>query len=383
MSKAIGVLETRGMASLLNATDAMLKVSDVRVAGRHGIGSGWVTVVIEGSVADVHAAIAVGRVEAQRYGELIGAEVIARPDARAQEAMPHGAAIGGAVSSDGRALGLVETQGLSPLIAAADAMVKAADVDLCGWAFIGGALCHAVVRGDVAAVQTAVASGRRAAEGVGATYATLVLPQPVAGLAPLLPALPSGDVGAGGALGVVETIGYATVVAVGDAMVKAADVQVRRLSIGSGGRIAALAVGSLDAVQAAVGAGMQEARAVGELDGSTLVSRPDGATMACFASSVEGPRRAAARRALGLIETRSTVALVRAVDQMLKAADVEYEGSFKVGYFLTASVVRGDVGAVRVAIDVGAQEAAKHGELVSALVIPQLYGDVELRLPHQ
>ena len=71
MSSAIGVLETRGMASLVNAADAMLKVSDVEVTGRHGIGSGWVTVVIEGSVADVQTAIAVGEIEAQRYGELI------------------------------------------------------------------------------------------------------------------------------------------------------------------------------------------------------------------------------------------------------------------------------------------------------------------------
>ena len=130
MSSAIGVLETRGMASLVSAADAMLKVSDVEVVGRHGIGSGWVTAIIEGSVADVQTAIAVGEVEAQRYGELISSETIARPDERTQAAMPHG------ISpmdqpGDQRALGIVETQGLAPLIAGADAMVKAAAVDLC------------------------------------------------------------------------------------------------------------------------------------------------------------------------------------------------------------------------------------------------------------
>ena len=88
------------------------------------------------------------------------------------------------------------------------------------------------------------------------------------------------------------------------------------------------------------------------------------------------------RRAMGLIETRSTVALVRAVDQMLKSANVEYEGSYKVGYYLTATIIRGDVGAVRVAIDAGRQEAVKHGELVSAYVIPQLYGGIDGCLPH-
>ncbi len=382
MPKAIGVLETRGMASLLSATDAMLKVSDVAVVGRHGIGSGWVTVVIEGSVADVQTAIETGTVEAQRYGELIGAETIARPESRGQNAMPHGSSVPQS-AADVRALGIVETQGLAPLIAAADAMVKAAAVELCGWAFIGGALCHAVVRGDVAAVQAAVAAGRRAAEAVGSVYATLVLPQPISGLVSMLPIQPDQQVSARGALGVVETIGYATVVAASDAMVKAADVEIQRLSIGSGGRIAALAVGSLDDVQAAVSAGKAVAQAVGELDGATLLSRPDAMTMSCFAGVVAGVRGEETRQALGLIETRSTVALVRAVDQMLKAADVAYEGSYKVGYFLTASAVRGDVGAVRVAIEAGAQEAAKHGELVTAHVIPQLYGDVELRLPHQ
>lgn len=382
MPKAIGVLETRGMASLLSATDAMLKVSDVAVVGRHGIGSGWVTVVIEGSVADVQTAIETGTVEAQRYGELIGAETIARPESRGQNAMPHGSSVAQS-AADVRALGIVETQGLAPLIAAADAMVKAAAVELCGWAFIGGALCHAVVRGDVAAVQAAVAAGRRAAEAVGSVYATLVLPQPISGLVSMLPIQPDQQVSARGALGVVETIGYATVVAASDAMVKAADVEIQRLSIGSGGRIAALAVGSLDDVQAAVSAGKAVAQTVGELDGATLLSRPDTMTMSCFAGVVAGVRGEETRQALGLIETRSTVALVRAVDQMLKAADVAYEGSYKVGYFLTASAVRGDVGAVRVAIEAGAQEAAKHGELVTAYVIPQLYGDVELRLPHQ
>ncbi|MBJ66593.1 MAG: hypothetical protein CME28_01110 [Gemmatimonadetes bacterium] len=381
MSSAIGVLETCGMASLVNAADAMLKVSDVKVTGRHGIGSGWVTVVIEGSVADVQTAIAVGEIEAQRYGELISSEIIARPDERAQAAMPHGIDEIDQ-SDDQRALGLIETQGMAPIIAGADAMVKAAAVDLCGWAFIGGALCHAVVRGDVAAVYTAVEAGRRAATDAGKVYATLVLPQPIAGVAPLLPCLLEDRARSGGALGVVETIGYTTVVAVSDAMVKAADVEVERLSIGSGGRIAVLAVGGLDDVQAAVAAGREEATAVGELDGLALLSRPDAMTMRCFAGAFDGPRVSTVRRALGLIETRSTVGLVSAVDQMLKAADVEYEGSYKVGYFLTASAIRGDVGAVRVAIEAGAQEAQAHGELVSAHVIPQLYGDVERRLLH-
>ena len=378
---AIGILETRGMASLMRATDAMLKSAEVRICGRHGIGSGWLTVVIAGQVAAVQTAIGIGEVEANRAGELISSRVVPRPEALALDAMPHGGGLG-AGQIGPRAIGLLETRGLTPLIVGADAMVKSANVELGGWAFIGGALCHAPVFGDVAAVQTAVEAGRRASERVGSVYATLVLPQPIGGLGPLLPVAPAAEPRSIGAMGLLETIGYATVVSGADAMVKAADVQIERLNIGSGGRITALATGHLDDVQAAVAAGVDSIEAADHLDAAAVVSRPDPELVACFAGAIEGARQGAPRRAMGLLETRSTVALVRAVDQMLKAANVEYEGSYKVGYYLTASIVRGDVGAVRVAIDAGRQEAVKYGELVSACVIPQLYGGVEGCLPH-
>ncbi len=379
-SGAIGILETRGMASLMASTDAMLKAAEVQLCGRHGIGSGWLTAVIAGQVADVEAAIRVGEVEANRTGELIGAQVVPRPDTRATDAMPHAAGLG-AEQVQPRAIGLLETQGLTPLVAGADAMLKAAQVELGGWAFIGGALCHAPIFGDVAAVQTALEVGRQAAERIGTVYATLVLPQPSEGLGPLLPPAPAVEPRSTGALGLIETIGYATVVGSADAMLKAADVQVERLSIGSGGRIAVLATGHLDDVQAAVRAGAEAATTLGQLDASAVVSRPDPALVARFATAAEG-LGAGARQAMGLIETRSTVALVRAVDRMLKAAAVEYEGAYKVGYYLTAAVVRGDVGAVQVAIEAGREEAVEHGELVSAYAIPQLYSGLEGRLPH-
>ena len=379
-SGAIGMLETCGMASLMASTDAMLKAAEVQLCGRHGVGSGWLTAVIAGQVADVEAAIGVGEVEANRTGELIGAQVVPRPDARATDAMPHATGLGDEEIQP-RAIGLLETQGLTPLVAGADAMLKAAQVELGGWAFIGGALCHAPIFGDVAAVQTALEVGRQAAERIGTAYATLVLPQPSEGLGPLLPPAPAGEPRSTGALGLIETIGYASVVGSADAMLKAADVQIERLSIGSGGRIAALATGQLDDVQAAVRAGAEAATALGELDASAVVSRPDPALVARFATATEG-LGTGARQAMGLIETRSTVALVRAVDRMLKAAAVEYEGAYKVGYYLTAAVVRGDVGAVQVAIDAGRQEAVEHGELVSAYAIPQPYSGLEGRLPH-
>ncbi len=380
---ALGILETRGMTALIAALDAMLKTVDVRVLGRHGVGSGWVTVVVEGAVSDVEAAVHIGRTEAENHGDLITADVIPGPDARALEPMPHMTGATSARPVGPLALGILETRGMVPLIRGADAMIKSAPVHVAGWTSIGGALVHLLVRGDIASVRIAVQAGKACAGEVGEVYAALDIPSPEAGIATLLPYTsitnaPETDVGA---LGVLETTGYACAVGGCDAMVKAADVDLVRLVIASGGRVDALVKGALDAVQAAVQAGVDGAQEAGELNASCVVSRPSSEILACFGGS--NARRPASRnQAMGLIETRSTVALVKAVDQMLKSADVEYEGRYKVGYFLTASVVRGDVGAVRTALGVGATEAEKYGELVSALLIPHPFRALEERLIH-
>jgi ethanolamine utilization protein EutM len=76
--------------------------------------------------------------------------------------------------------------------------------------------------------------------------------------------------------------------------------------------------------------------------------------------------------ALGLIETRGLVALVHALDAMLKAAQVERVGSFvKIDAGLVSLMVRGDVSSVKAAVEAGAQAAGQTGELVSAHVIPR------------
>ncbi len=85
---------------------------------------------------------------------------------------------------------------------------------------------------------------------------------------------------------------------------------------------------------------------------------------------------------MGLVETRTTIGLVKALDEMLKNADVVYEGRYKVGYFLTACVVRGETGAVETALDVARRTAGQYGELVAAYAIPFPYDNMEARLPH-
>lgn len=86
-------------------------------------------------------------------------------------------------------------------------------------------------------------------------------------------------------------------------------------------------------------------------------------------------------QALGMIETRGLVALTEAADAMLKAANVTLVGSEKIGSGLVTVMVRGDVGAVKAAVDAGAAVAQRLGEVVSVHVIPRPHSDVESILP--
>ena len=87
--------------------------------------------------------------------------------------------------------------------------------------------------------------------------------------------------------------------------------------------------------------------------------------------------------ALGLVETRGLVGSIEAADAMVKAAHVRLVGYQQIGGGLVTVMVRGDVGAVKAATDVGAEAAARVGEVVSVHVIPRPHADVENILPNQ
>ena len=93
----------------------------------------------------------------------------------------------------GEALGMIETKGLVAMIEAADAMVKAANVRLVGWEKIDAGLVTAIVRGDVAAVRSAVDAGAAAGKRVGEVVATHVIPQPHSDVDLGLPVLHTGE----------------------------------------------------------------------------------------------------------------------------------------------------------------------------------------------
>ena len=85
--------------------------------------------------------------------------------------------------------------------------------------------------------------------------------------------------------------------------------------------------------------------------------------------------------ALGMIETRGLVAAIEAADAMVKAANVTLIGSEKIGSGLVSVMVRGDVGAVKAAVEAGGAAAARLGEVVATHVIPRPHNDVNKLLP--
>ena len=88
-----------------------------------------------------------------------------------------------------------------------------------------------------------------------------------------------------------------------------------------------------------------------------------------------------ALEALGMVETRGLVAAIEAADAMVKAANVELIGTEKIGSGLVSVMVRGDVGAVKAAVEAGSSSASSLGEVIATHVIPRPHGDVEKILP--
>ena len=87
------------------------------------------------------------------------------------------------------------------------------------------------------------------------------------------------------------------------------------------------------------------------------------------------------KEALGMIETKGLVGAIEAADSMVKSANVTLVGCEKIGSGLVTVMVRGDVGAVKAAVDAGTVSADKVGTVVSSHVIPRPHNDVEKILP--
>lgn len=90
MADALGMIETRGFAAMVEASDAMLKAAKVELVGYEKTGGGYVTAIVRGDVAAVKAATDAGARYAERVGELVAVHVIPRPHINVDLALPLG-----------------------------------------------------------------------------------------------------------------------------------------------------------------------------------------------------------------------------------------------------------------------------------------------------
>jgi ethanolamine utilization protein EutM len=86
--EALGMVETKGLAALVEACDAMLKAANVQLVGWDKIGSGLVTAFVVGDVAAVKAAVDAGAAAGGRIGEVVGVQVIPRPHEDVSNVIP-------------------------------------------------------------------------------------------------------------------------------------------------------------------------------------------------------------------------------------------------------------------------------------------------------
>lgn len=90
MAEALGMIETKGFAAMVEASDAAVKAARVELVGYEKIGGGYVTTLVRGDVAAVKAAVEAGARGAQKVGELVSTHVIPRPHENVDWALPLG-----------------------------------------------------------------------------------------------------------------------------------------------------------------------------------------------------------------------------------------------------------------------------------------------------
>jgi len=90
MAEALGMIEARGFAAVVEAADAMVKAAKVELVSYEKTGGGYVTAVVRGDVAAVKAATEAGQRAAERVGELVSVHLIPRPHVNVDEVLPLG-----------------------------------------------------------------------------------------------------------------------------------------------------------------------------------------------------------------------------------------------------------------------------------------------------
>lgn len=172
------------------------------------------------------------------------------------------------------------------------------------------------------------------------------------------------------ALGMIETKGFVALIEACDAMMKAANVNFMGWDKVGSGLVSAFVTGDVAAVKAATDTGASSAGRLGEVVSVQVIPRPHEDLPLVLQSLKKGAGQSdAAAQAIGLIETKGLIGLVEATDSMAKAANVKIVKRVDIGGGLVTTIVSGDVGSVRAAVESGANAAGQNGELVSSHVI--------------
>ncbi len=190
---SLGLVSTLSFPVIVSTADAMLKAAGVTLVGYEKIGSGHCTAIVRGAMAEVRIAVNAGVEHAKREGQLLASLVLPRPVPNLEAIFPLGSRL---IDQDeerqenrvsNQAIGLLETRGFPAMVGAADAMLKAADVQFTAYETIGAGLCTAIIRGSVAEVAVALQVGMAEAQRIGELVAVTVIPRPLEDLERSLP----------------------------------------------------------------------------------------------------------------------------------------------------------------------------------------------------
>ncbi|MEM6500927.1 MAG: BMC domain-containing protein [Cyanobacteria bacterium P01_C01_bin.89] len=190
---ALGIVSTASFPAIVGTADMMLKSSGVTLVGFEKIGSGHCSAIVRGGIADVRIAVEAGAETAQNFGQLMGKTIISRPENNMEAIFPISRRFM-EIAFDPRespfanqAVGLLETRGFPAMVGAADAMLKAAEIQLSSYEATGEGLVTAIVRGSIANVAVAIEVGMMEAEKIGELHAMMVIPRALGDLEQTLP----------------------------------------------------------------------------------------------------------------------------------------------------------------------------------------------------
>ena len=203
---ALGFVETPGFSITALVADEAVKAANVRLLGIETTGNENLMIRLAGDVASVQAALTAAERRAEQLGSRATVRCLARPPAAMAALMDfpnsQNPLYGGrdqflptdfpqppdtTMNTKQEAIGILETQGLTAILEATDAMLKSANVTLVGKEKIGAAYVTVIVRGDVAAVTAAIYAGAKAVGSLGKLIAAHVIARPHCDLTALLP----------------------------------------------------------------------------------------------------------------------------------------------------------------------------------------------------